>query len=154
MNVIRITALVIIAQFGLSSAALADISVCNDFRVRVRVALAFENGGAFPAAGWWAVDPKACRDIDFPFQGAVLYYTADSDPYREGNKTLRDHWGNKKELFVGNKDFKFDHAERRQPGSKPAKFGLATVSEQLQSKPVSIVIRFTSGNTSVTIKPK
>jgi hypothetical protein len=89
MNVIRITALVIVALFGLSSAALADISVCNDFRARIRVALASENGGAFPAAGWWAVDPKACRDVAFPFQGAVLYYTADSDPYREGNKTLR-----------------------------------------------------------------
>lgn len=154
MNLIRNTVLAIIAQFGLSSAAFADISVCNDFRVRIRVALASENGGAFPAAGWWAVDPKACRDVDFPFQGAVLYYTADSDPYREGNKTLQDHWGNKKELFVGAKDFKFDRAEQRQPGGKPAKFSFATVSEKLQSKPMSIVIRFVSGNTSITVKPK
>lgn len=154
MNIIRSAALAIVAQFGLSSAALADISVCNDFRARVHVALASENGGAFHAAGWWAVDPNACRDIDFPFQGAVLYYTADSDPYREGNKTLRDHWGNKKELFVGTKDFKFDHAEQRQPGSKPTKFSFATVSEKLQSKPISIVIRFMSGNTSITVKPK
>ena len=154
MNVIRITALAIVAQFGLSSAALADISVCNDFRARIRVALASENGGAFPAAGWWAVDPKACRDIDFPFQGAVLYYTADSDPYREGNKTLQDHWGNKKELFVGTKDFKFEHAEKRQPGSKPSKFSFATLSEQQQSKPVSIVIRFSSGSTTINVKLK
>ena len=118
------------------------------------MALAAENGSAFQAAGWWAVDPNACRDIDFPFQGAALYYTADSDPYREGNKTLQDHWGNKKELYVGTKDFKFDRAEQRQPGSKPSKFSSATVSDKLQGKPISIVIRFTSGNTTVTVKAK
>jgi uncharacterized membrane protein len=154
MTIIRSAVLAIAAQVALSSATLADISICNDFRARIRAALAQEEAGAFRAAGWWAVDPNACRDIDFPFQGAVLYYTADSDTYREGNKTLRDHWGNKQELFVGNKDFKFTNAEKRQPNAKPAKFSLVSVSEKLQAKPVVIVIRFTSGSTTVTVKAK
>jgi len=154
MTVIRSAALALIAQVALSSATLADISICNDFRARIRAALAHEESGAFRAAGWWAVDPNACREIDFPFQGAVLYYAADSDPYREGNKTLRDHWGNKKELFVGNKDFKFDRADQGQSGAKPAKFSTVTVSDKLQSKPVIIVIRFTAGSTTVTVKAK
>lgn len=137
-----------------TTAALADISICNDFRARLRVALAYEDNNAIRAAGWWTVNPKACRDVNFPFQGSVLYYTAESDPYREGGKTVRDNWGNKKELYVGAKDFEFDDASRRRSGTKPAMFSLATVSDRLRSKPILITLRFTSGSTTISMKPK
>lgn len=137
-----------------ATTASTDISVCNDFKARLRVALAYEADGSFHASGWWAINPKACRTVDFPFRGSILYYTADSDSYREGGKTLRDHWGNKKELYVSDRDFEFDHAGERRTNSRAAMFSLATISERLQSKPISITIRFTSGSTTISMKPK
>jgi uncharacterized membrane protein len=134
--------------------ALADILICNDFRARLRVALAYEGSNGFYAAGWWAVDPNSCRAADFPFRGSVLYYAADSDSYRDGGKTVHDHWGNKKELYVRDKDFELENAGQSRPGTKPAMFSLATVSEQLQSKPIIITLRFTSGSTTINMKAK
>lgn len=115
--------LVILVQFVLSSAALAGISVCNNFRLPVRVALAYQDDSGFHAAGWWSVDPSACNEIDFQFQGSTIYYTANSNSYREGGKTVHDHWGNKKELFIPSKDFYFDRVDRARRGTKPAMFG-------------------------------
>jgi uncharacterized membrane protein len=154
MKLILSAMLAIVAQVALSSAALADISVCNSFRTRVRVAFAYEDSNGFHAAGWWAVDPNACRNVDFPFQGSILYYTAESDSYREGRKTFHNTWGNEKELFVPRKDFNFDYADHRRRGAKATMFSLARVSEQLQSKPIEITLSFTSGSTSVSMKSK
>jgi uncharacterized membrane protein len=154
MRLILSVMLAIVAQLALSSAALADITVCNSFRTRIRVALAYEDSNGFHAAGWWAVDANACRNVDFPFQGSVLYYTAASNSYREGRKTFHNTWGNEKKLFVPRKDFKIDYADHRRRGAKPTMFSLAKVSEQLQSKPIEITLRFTSGSTTVSMKSK
>lgn len=154
MAFFRSTTLAVVSIIATSPAAMADISVCNEFRARVHVALAYEDSSGFHSAGWWSVDPNACRDIDFSFQSSTLYFTANSDSYREGRQTMTYHWGNKKELFVGSKDFRFDDADRRRRGGKPAMFSFATLSPQLQSKPVTITIRFALGGTTTSIKPK
>jgi len=154
MRLILSVMLAIVAQLALSSAALADITVCNSFRTRIRVALGYEDSNGFHAAGWWAVDANACRNVDFPFQGSVLYYTAVSNSYREGRKTFHNTWGNEKKLFVPRKDFKIDYADHRRRGAKPTMFSLAKVSEQLQSKPIEITLSFTSGSTTVSMKSK
>lgn len=139
---------------SLGAAAQADIVACNDFRAPLRVALASERAGGIAAAGWWRVEPNACRDIDFAFTGASLYYAADSDSYRDGGKTYRDHWGNKKELFVPTKDFKTDNADRKQRGAKSVMFSQASLSPQQQAKPLVITFRFSSGSTTTQIKFK
>jgi uncharacterized membrane protein len=136
------------------SATHADIVVCNDFRVRVRVALAYEQPAGISAAGWWSVEPKACKDIDFAFTGAFFYYTADSDSYKERRKTMTDHWGNKKELFVPSKDFKTDDAGRKGRNAGPVKFSQVELTQQQQAKPVVITLRFSSGSTTTEIKLK
>lgn len=137
-----------------TSAARADIVVCNDFRARVRVALAFESPSGIVSAGWWSVEPNACKDIDFTFTGPTFFYTANSDSYKEGRSTMRDHWGNKRELFVPSKDFKTDDAGRKRRDAKPVKFSEVRLSEQQQSKPVLITLRFSSGTTTTQIKIK
>jgi len=150
--VMRIAAFVLL--LAPMSAAYADIVVCNDFRVRVRVALAFEGPSGIASAGWWSVEPNACKDIDFAFPGASFYYAADSDSYKEGGSSMRDHWGNKKELFVPTKDFKTDDAGRKRRDAKPVKFSEVRLSELQQSKPVVITLRFSSGTTTTQIKIK
>jgi uncharacterized membrane protein len=144
----------ILLLFAPMSAAYADIIVCNDFRARVRVALAFEGPSGVASAGWWIVEPSACKDIDFVFPGGSFYYAADSDSYKEGRNTMKDHWGNKKELFVPTKDFKTDDAGRKRRDAKPVKFSEVRLSEQQQSKPVLITLRFSSGTTTTQIKFK
>lgn len=145
----------LVVVFGICSAARADIVACNDFRAPLRVALAYERDGRIAAAGWWSVQPNACRDIDFSFSGATLYYAADSEPYQDGGKTYRDHWGNKKELFVPSKDFKTsDAANSKARGAKSEMFSMTSLSPQQQAKPVAITFRFNSGNTTTQIKFK
>ena len=143
-----------ILSFGLCAAAHADIVACNDFRAPIRVALAYEREGGIASAGWWRVEPNACRDIDFAFAGATLYYTADSEPYKDGSKTFRDHWGNKKELFIPSKDFKTNEANRKERNAKPVMFSQTELSPQQQAKPVVITYRFSSGTTTTNIKFK
>lgn len=148
----RLTAATILS-FGLCAAAHADIVACNDFRAPIRVAFAYEREGGIASAGWWRVEPNACRDIDFAFAGATLYYTADSEPYKDGSKTFRDHWGNKKELFIPSKDFKTNEANRKER-KKPVMFSQTELSPQQQAKPVVITYRFSSGTTTTNIKFK
>jgi uncharacterized membrane protein len=150
--VMRIAAIVML--IAPTSAAYADIMVCNDFRARVRVAFAFEGPSGIASAGWWVVEPNACKDVDFAFTGGSFYYAADSDSYKEGGSNMRDHWGNKKELFVPSKDFKTDDAGRKRRDTKPVKFSEVRLSEQQQSKPVLITLRFSSGTTTTQIKFK
>lgn len=141
-------------SLGLASAAHADIIVCNEYPVRIRVAFAYDESGKTPAAGWWPVNPKDCRGVDFAFKGGVIYYTADSDKYREGRKTLSYHWGNKKELFVPAKDFKVDDAAGKRRGAKASMFSQVELSSQQQAKPVAITFQFKEGGTTTTVNFK
>jgi uncharacterized membrane protein len=135
-----------------SSAAKAEIIICNDFRAPIRVAFASENQGNFTASGWWVIKRDACETTDFAVEGTTLHYTADSDEYKNGSGKARDHWGNKTRLFVTEKKFTFEHAEERRRGTKAQMFGAGTVPEPTKDRPVQITLRFTSGNTSITVK--
>lgn len=139
---------------GSCAAAHAEIMACNNFRAPIRLALAYDSDGGATSAGWWRIEPNSCRDIDFAFKGASLYYTADSEPYKDGGKTYRDHWGNKKEFFVSSKDFKTNEANRKWRGAKPMMFSQTELSPQQQAKPVVITYHFTHGRTTTEIKFK
>src|SRR5262245_18471101 len=89
------------------SAANAGIMVCNDFHKRIEVALAQEEQSTVSAQGWWAVEPRACRDVDFALRGSMLYYRAESETYKQGGASVRHQWGEAKRLFVGKGVFKF-----------------------------------------------
>lgn len=141
-------------SLGFYAAAYADIVACNNFRAPICLALAYDSDGGVASAGWWRLEPNSCRDIDFAFKGASLYNTADSEPYKDGGKTYRDHWGNKKELFVSSKDFKTNEAHRRWRGAKPMMFSQTELSPQQQAKPVVITYHFTPGRTTTEIKFK
>src|SRR5262245_3668582 len=65
------------------STARADVTICNDFRAPINVAIAYEDGGTMTSEGWWRVEPKACREV--PFDGLDFYYSVESDTYRDGN---------------------------------------------------------------------
>jgi uncharacterized membrane protein len=136
----------------LGSAAWADITVCNDFRAPIHVAFAYQNQGNFTAAGWWSVEPNACEAVDFAFQGSTLYYAADSDEYKDGRFTKRDHWGNKVKLFVNKKNFNSDNAGDSRHGAKAEMFSLAEIAQVVPGKPPKITFHFTPGNTSITVK--
>lgn len=86
MHYLTAAATAAILSFG--SAARADISVCNDFVATIHVALAYPNGDKFTAAGWWNVDSNKCVDVNFSFSGDALYYSADSNNYRQGGEDL------------------------------------------------------------------
>jgi uncharacterized membrane protein len=140
--------------FTLASSAHADITLCNDFRAPVYVALAAEEGAAVHAVGWWSVDPHACKTVDFPFQGATLYYAADSGSYFAGGVTNKDHWGNRRQLFVPKRPFDLDDAQYRRYGTRRAMFSEASVAEQLRAKPVAVTLRFSAGNTTINMKSR
>jgi Protein of unknown function (DUF1036) len=154
MNCLVKYALAAAVPFTLASVAHAEITLCNDFRAPVYVALAAEEGPAVHAAGWWSVDPQACKTVDFPFQGTTLYYTADSGSYRAGGVTNKDHWGNRRSFFVPKRAFDLDDAQYRRHGTRLSMFSEATVAEQLRAKPVAITLRFSAGNTTVNTKSK
>jgi uncharacterized membrane protein len=131
-----------------------EISLCNDFHSKVFVALAYLDQGTFTARGWWSVDPHRCEPADFLFPGSTIYYTADSDDYKQDGKTMTDHWGNKTQLFVSNKKFNFDHAENPRDGASGESFSLIELSEKQQLRPVKITFHFTSGSTTTDIDMK
>src|SRR6516165_8549374 len=133
------------------SGAKADISVCDDFRARIQVAFAYQSQRNVPASGWWSVEPNACQTVDFSFQGATLYYAADSDDYKDGTATSRDHWGNKIKLFVGDMKFDFDDAQTPRSGTTTKMFSLYEIPQQFLGKPTTITFHFVSGKTNITI---
>jgi uncharacterized membrane protein len=141
----------IVAFLFVGSEAKAAITVCNDFGARIHVAFAYIHQHNVPAAGWWSVEPNACQNIDFSFQGATLYYAADSDDYKDGAKTSHDHWGNKIKLFVGDPKFDFDDAQSPRSGATEKMFSLYEIPPHYLGKPMAIVFHFFSGKTNITI---
>lgn len=133
------------------SEARADISVCNDFRARIHVAFAYQNQRNVPASGWWTVEPNVCEKVDFSFQGAALYYAADSDNYTQGTATSHDHWGNKIKLFVGDTKFDFDDAQSPRRDATTEMFSLYEIPQQYRGKPAKIIFHFLGGKTNITI---
>src|SRR5258708_23494353 len=71
MNRFAIFTVAALSPLVLASAARAEVTVCNDFVTRVYVALAADDAGGAYAKGWWAVEPNACRAVDFPFEGTA-----------------------------------------------------------------------------------
>jgi uncharacterized membrane protein len=136
----------------LDAAPGSEIAICNDFKARIYVALAFENQGNFSAAGWWTVEPNKCEPAAFSFPGSSLYYTADSDRYPASNGgTSQDHWGNEAKLFISSKKFSSDHAEQSRDGTEGEMFSSVKLSEQQQSSPVKITVHFSPGNTVINM---
>lgn len=139
------------ALVGAATEAKADISVCNDFRARIRVAFGYQNQAKIPASGWWSVAPNACHSVDFAFQGNQLYYSVDSDDYQDGKSTSRDHWGTKVKLYVGDTRFDFDDAQVSHADAATEAFSVFEIPPQYLGKPMSIVFHFTSGKASMTV---
>jgi uncharacterized membrane protein len=146
------TVLAAVAIFLFAGAqAKAELSVCNDFRARIHVAFAYANQRDVPASGWWSVEPNACQTIDFKFEGATLYYTADSDKYNDGRATSHDHWGNKIKLYVRDTKFDFDDAQTRHRDTTGEMFSSYVIPEQFVGKFTKIEFHFVSGKTNITI---
>lgn len=143
----------VIAAFLLSgSTASADVKICNQFMATIHVALADLSGGSFTAAGWWTVPPDACLDANFTLRGDTIYYAADSDGYKSGRETRRDHWGNRVKLFVGSKDFNFTDADKSRRGAKAEMFssaGLVARPPAIEPPPVDVTVSFKPGGSSV-----
>jgi len=135
------------------SAARAEVVLCNDFGTRIYVALAHDEQNAVVSQGWWAIAPDACRTADFPFDGGALYYRAESAPYRQGPETVRHNWGNELRLFVADRPFRFDDAERRHHGARPEMFSRASVPSSQRARTVTMTLRFREGATTVNTKP-
>jgi len=147
------SAIAALLLFG--SAARADIRICNEFPATIHVALAGADNGSYAAAGWWTVSENACQDVvGFTVQGDTIYYSADSDDYKSGRDTKRDHWGNKLQLFVSEKKFDFTDADKPRRGAKAQMFSSATMSQQPPSKDVAITLHFKQNGTSIEFKPK
>lgn len=136
------------------SGAGSEISICNDFSTRIYVAFAFENQGNFSAAGWWSVDPNKCAPADFSFQGATLYYTADSDEFKQGSGTAHEHWGDKTNLYVSGQKFNFDNAETSRSGTQGEMFSSIELTAQQQAAPVVITFNFAANNMTINVAIK
>jgi uncharacterized membrane protein len=150
-----LTAATAIAAFLiLVSAAKADVVVCNDIGAPIHVAFAYQARDGFTASGWWNVEVNECRPVDFLFDGDTLYYSANSDGYRDGRMTSRDHWGNKRELFVTRAKFDFDNADRSRRGTRPEMFSSYEVPQGFVGKPATITFHFVHGSTTINIKGK
>lgn len=141
-------------SLGLATEANAEIMVCNDFQAMIHVAFAYPGGEGFTAAGWWDVKPNDCQRVDFEFQGASLYYAANSDSYRDGRETSRDHWGNKERLFVTKTKFNFDHAETDRRGAKSEMFSAYQIPAVHLGKPATITLHFVHGSTTINVSSK
>jgi uncharacterized membrane protein len=142
----------IAAFLVLGSAAKADIVVCNEISAPIHVAFADQVQDSLNASGWWSVEPNDCQPVDFQFQGTTLYYSADSDGYKDGRATSRDHWGNKTKLFVTKSKFVFDGADRSRRGTKAQMFSSYEVPPSYSGKPISMTFHFTHGSTSISVK--
>jgi uncharacterized membrane protein len=117
------------------------------------VALAYEVRGAFVSQGWWKIAPNACQTVEITFDGGALYYRAESAAYRKGRETLHHNWGNQRQLFVANKEFRFDNAERSRRSARPAMFGKADIPESQRSKPITtMTVRFREDATTTEVK--
>jgi uncharacterized membrane protein len=148
-----VTATVAIAiLLVLGSIAEADIMVCNDIGAPIHVAFANRVQDSFSASGWWSVGPNDCIPVDFQFQGTTLYYSADSDDYRDGRATSRDHWGNKVRLFVTRTKFDFDNADRSRRGTRAEMFSSYDVPQSYSEKSAVITFRFIHGSTTISAK--
>jgi len=151
---LNLAATAIAAFLVLGSAAKADIVVCNDIEAPIHVAFAYQARDGITAAGWWNVDANECRPVDFLFEGTTLYYSANSDGYRDGRMMSRDHWGNKEELFVTKAKFDFDNAERSRRYTRPQMFSPYEVPQGFVGKPATITLHFVHGSTTINIKGK
>ncbi len=144
----------IAASMLVGSAAQADIKVCNEFLTTIHVAFANRDTDSYTAAGWWSIPKDGCQDVDFTLRGDTLYYAADSDDYKSGRDTKRDHWGNKVQLFVGGNKFNFTNAEKSRRGARAEMFSAATMTLQPSPDAVAITVHFKQGGTSVAFTPK
>jgi uncharacterized membrane protein len=126
------------------STARADVTVCNDFRAPVNVAIAYAEAGSMTSEGWWRVEPNGCRNV--PFDGLDFYYTVESDQYRDGRSRSRSRWGNDRSFYVGAKTFKFKDAERSRRGARSLSFSLVKINED-QRRPFTVTLRFRDGET-------
>ena len=145
------TALAAIAiSLGFAAAAKAEIMVCNDIDAPIHVAFAYPDQDGVTASGWWNVESNSCQRVDFQFRGGMLYYAANSDSYRDGRATSRDHWGNKERLFVTRAKFDFDNAERSRRGTRPEMFSSYELPPSYQGKPATITFHFVHGSTTIS----
>ncbi len=135
-----------------AAAARADITVCNEFDTTIHVAFASQVDSGYSAAGWWTVGPNDCQTTDYVLQGDTLYYTADSDSYRNGRGTAKDHWGNVLKLYVSKNQFTYPNADQRQRGAKTEMFSSASLAKPNDSQTLSVTVHFKSGGTSIESK--
>jgi uncharacterized membrane protein len=73
--------LIAVFVWGVSTAARADLIVCNQTRVLVNLAVGSNAGPDFATEGWWTVTPGACATPIFgPLNSRYIYlYATDID---------------------------------------------------------------------------
>jgi hypothetical protein len=75
----------------------------------------------------------------------------DSEDYKDGAATSRDHWGNKLKLSVGDARFDFEDGLSWGDGATTKMFSQYEIPQQYLGKPMAIVFHFASGKTSITV---
>jgi uncharacterized membrane protein len=138
------------ALLALSSAARANISVCNDHSATIHVALANQVNGSYTASGWWTVPKNACQVVDFTLQNSTFYYVAVSDD--------NEHWGNKVQLYVSTNmtgKFNYANADKSRSGAKAEMFGSASMGQdQSLSKLATLTLHIKNDGSSIEFTTK
>ena len=122
-----IVAAAVSVLLGVGSAAGATtVTVCNESPATAHVAFANEIKGSYTTTGWWTIPLDSCQDVDFTLQGDTLYFTADSDVYKDSGRTVTNHWGTSQlSLFVSSNHsgkFNYTNAQKSRGGAKSEQF--------------------------------
>ncbi len=96
--------LAVLGLAGLTSPARAEFSLCNSTSYVVRAAVAFKGATDFVSAGWFTINPGACRAvIDKPLTESTYYIHARTIT---GHRGPMHHWaGDDRFCIVSENDF-------------------------------------------------
>ena len=84
---------------GMSSAARADLKLCNNTESRVGVAIGYKDKEGWATEGWWTIEPQKCLPL---LKGDLIarYYYVYAVDYDKGGS-----WGGKSMMCIRDKIF-------------------------------------------------
>ena len=141
----------VLLALGSAARAAATVTVCNEDSAAIHVALANQLNGSYATAGWWTIPLNACQDVKFTLQSQAIYFTADSDGYVDGGKTVVRHWGAGVQLFVGanaGRQFSYANADKSRSGAKAEAFQADSMTDPL-AQLIGLKIHITKTGSSV-----
>jgi len=149
-SILRATVLAALSL--MATQASADIVFCNKFPHQIYVAIAYPQvSGQWLSRGWMSLTPGDCAYFDSAIRVKTFYYRAESDPYNDGGRRVKEMWGKSNRSFAIFEDTNFEYwdAARRVLNSTLAMF---TAGPVLQSKDpnasVSTTVTFNANGTS------